>query len=100
MCSSQSKKVFFPGSPILASLLFGILLLENYIIELRKTVTGNWDNKRNLLELQRVPALRAFWDLEKTVLHEIGVSLAGHILDALRRNNETGVINSEFCIRL
>ena len=26
--------------------------------------------------------------------------LAGHILDALRRNNETGVINSEFCIRL
>ena len=24
--------------------------------------------------LQRVPALRAFWDLEKTVLHEICVS--------------------------
>ena len=24
--------------------------------------------------LQRVPALRAFWDLEKTVLHEIRVS--------------------------
>ena len=28
----------------------------------------------NLLPLQRVPALRAFWDLEKTVLHEICVS--------------------------
>ena len=25
-------------------------------------------------ELQRVPALRVFWDLEKTVLHEICVS--------------------------
>ena len=24
--------------------------------------------------IQRVPALRAFWDLEKTVLHEIRVS--------------------------
>jgi hypothetical protein len=24
--------------------------------------------------VQRVPALRAFWDLEKTVLHEIRVS--------------------------
>ena len=24
--------------------------------------------------VQRVPALRAFWDLEKTVLHEIHVS--------------------------
>ena len=24
--------------------------------------------------LQRVPALRGFWDLEKTVLHEIRVS--------------------------
>ena len=26
------------------------------------------------LQVQRVPALRAFWDLEKTVLHEIRVS--------------------------
>ena len=26
------------------------------------------------LDIQRVPALRAFWDLEKTVLHEIRVS--------------------------
>ena len=26
------------------------------------------------LALQRVPTLRAFWDLEKTVLHEIPVS--------------------------
>ena len=25
------------------------------------------------LEIQRVPALRVFWDLEKTVLHEIHV---------------------------
>ena len=25
-------------------------------------------------KVQRVPALRAFWDLEKTVLHEIRVS--------------------------
>ena len=31
----------------------------------------------------------------------VGVTnLAGHILDALRRNNKTGVINSEFCIRM
>ena len=30
----------------------------------------------------------------------IFTSLAGHILDALRRNNKTGVINSEFCIRM
>ena len=27
-----------------------------------------------IIQLQRVPALRAFWDLEKTVLHEIRVS--------------------------
>ena len=27
-----------------------------------------------LTELQRVPALRGFWDLEKNVLHEIRVS--------------------------
>ena len=39
--------------------------------------------------LQRVPALRAFWDLEKTVLHEIRVSgtvfyvYAGMYLDFL-----------------
>ena len=26
------------------------------------------------MELQRVPALRVFWDLEKTVLHETRVS--------------------------
>ena len=26
------------------------------------------------LQLQRVPALRVFWDLEKTVLHETRVS--------------------------
>jgi hypothetical protein len=26
------------------------------------------------LYIQRVPALRTFWDLEKTVLHEIRVS--------------------------
>ena len=25
----------------------------------------------SLIAVQRVPALRAFWDLEKTVLHEI-----------------------------
>ena len=29
---------------------------------------------RYIGKLQRVPALRAFWDLEKTVLHEIRVS--------------------------
>ena len=28
----------------------------------------------NMFQLQMVPALRAFWDLEKTVLHEIRVS--------------------------
>ena len=28
----------------------------------------------DMIPLQRVPALRAFWDLEKTVLHEIHVS--------------------------
>ena len=27
-----------------------------------------------ILDIQRVPALRVFWDLEKTVLHEIRVS--------------------------
>ena len=27
-----------------------------------------------ILRIQQVPALRAFWDLEKTVLHEILVS--------------------------
>ena len=32
--------------------------------------------------LQRVPALRAFWDLEKTVLHEIRVSVLAHVLPA------------------
>ena len=29
---------------------------------------------RYIGKLQRVPALRAFWDLEKTVLHQICVS--------------------------
>ena len=28
----------------------------------------------NFAKLQRVPALRAFWDLEKTMLHETRVS--------------------------
>ena len=28
----------------------------------------------SLWQIQRVPALRAFWDLEKTVLHETRVS--------------------------
>ena len=32
------------------------------------------ETERSTYHLQRVPALRAFWDLEKTVLHEIGVS--------------------------
>ena len=27
-----------------------------------------------IMHVQRVPALRGFWDLEKTVLHEIRVS--------------------------
>ena len=32
--------------------------------------------KKNVCNLiQRVPALRAFWDLDKTVLHEIRVSV-------------------------
>ena len=43
---------------------------------------GSWfkpGHSQNLLsfrefQLQRVPALRGFWDLEKTVLHEIRVS--------------------------
>ena len=35
--------------------------------------------------LQRVPALRAFWDLEKTVLHEIRVS--GTVLWSLTNAN-------------
>ena len=32
----------------------------------------------NLTQIQRVPALRAFWDFEKTVLHEIRVSGSGN----------------------
>ena len=31
-------------------------------------------NIERLLSIQRVPALRVFWDLEKTVLHETRVS--------------------------
>ena len=31
------------------------------------------------IKLQRVPALRGFWDLEKTVLHEIRVSGTGYV---------------------
>ena len=37
--------------------------------------------------VQRVPALRAFWDLEKTVLHEILVS--GTVLRLLDEKNQT-----------
>ena len=32
----------------------------------------------NLTQIQRVPALRAFWDFEKTVSHEICVSGSGN----------------------
>ena len=32
------------------------------------------NNGQDLVNIQRVPALRAFWDLENTVLHEICVS--------------------------
>ena len=32
------------------------------------------NNINRLQIVQRVPALRAFWDLEKTVLHQIRVS--------------------------
>ena len=31
-------------------------------------------SEAELFTIQRVPSLRAFWDLEKTVLHEIRVS--------------------------
>ena len=33
-----------------------------------------WSNNLISMDIQRVPALRAFWDLEKTVLHGIRVS--------------------------
>ena len=40
--------------------------------------TGKYSS---IVDIQRVPALRAFWDLEKTVLHEIRVS--GTVLSPL-----------------
>ena len=36
---------------------------------------GGSQKNRTSNRIQRVPALRAFWDLEKTVLHEIRVSV-------------------------
>ena len=35
---------------------------------------GGSQKNRTSNRIQRVPALRAFWDLEKTVLHEIRAS--------------------------
>ena len=42
---------------------------EHFLKSAVLMLVGSWSFK-----LQRVPALRAFWDLEKTVLHEIRVS--------------------------
>ena len=54
----------------------------NHIHFIRSCFTPNINNLKGLIKqsnsllkrLQKVPALRAFWDLEKTVLHEIRVS--------------------------
>ena len=36
--------------------------------------TNDLSSKRLMFQVQRVPALRVFWDVEKTVLHETRVS--------------------------
>ena len=54
-----------------------------------------------IIIIQKTQNIYEILDLSgPNICKRIHASLAGHILDALRRNNKTGVINSEFCIRL
>ena len=50
--------------------------LESFmaVCALRQHVHWPVPQLKHFYDIQRVPALRAFWDLEKTVLHEICVS--------------------------
>ena len=50
--------------------------LESFmaVCALRQHVHWPVPQLKHFYDIQRVPALRAFWDLEKTVLHEIRVS--------------------------
>ena len=56
--------------------MLGFAIVQNKFLSL---------NKKIQKELQRVPALRVFWDSEKTVLHETRVS--GTVLWSLTNAN-------------
>ena len=61
----------FCFNPLETNLLISFLPLSFAVCHMMQL---NHLFKNNCSQIQRVPALRAFWDLEKTVLHEIRVS--------------------------
>ena len=64
---SSSENLYFLNRFLTASSIYKIQVSNFYLLFI-SFVLKTWQS------IQWVPALRAFWDLEKTVLHEIRVS--------------------------